>query len=600
MRLSRQLPLKTGAQRSPDMNSITGRPRLKQLVMLFSTACMILLVTVTTAIAAPAQKKTVDKESPAIQAVPVPVPEAQVELDGKPLFPIKTKVLSLLPEERAKTISIRLLRLVKNPLFHLDSLKVVDNDITSDIVSDDLIIMSVSEADALAEGKPRPQLAREFAGKIRAAMEARNREYSTRSLLFGALYTLLSTLVLIATLSLIRRFFPRLIANIHSWRGSYIRSIRIQSIEVLNEERIVALITSILRSIRLLLLLGLFYLYIPLVLSFFPWTRGMASKLFDYILTPLEKLFHAAVSYLPNIFFLLVILAIAHYTIRLTRFIFSEIEKQTISIPGFFPEWADPSFKITRFLILAFAAVVAFPYLPGSGSPAFRGVSVFLGVLFSLGSTSAVANVVAGVILTYMRAFKLGDRVKIADTMGDVVEKNLLVTRVRTIKNVDITIPNAMVLGSHVVNYSSSSQNYGLILNTTITIGYDAPWRQVHELLISAARATGNILELPAPFVLQTALNDFYVSYEINAYTDKPSVMARTYSELHQNIQDAFNEAGVEIMSPHYSTLRDGNRTTIPDAYLAKDYREPSFRVTRVAGERGGESRATEGKGVRG
>ena len=219
-----------------------------------------------------------------------------------------------------------------------------------------------------------------------------------------------------------------------------------------------------------------------------------------------------------------------------------------------------------------------FPYLPGADSPAFKGISVFLGVLFSLGSTSAIGNIVAGVILTYMRAFSLGDRVQIADTMGDVVEKTLLVTRIRTIKNVDITIPNAMVLGSHITNYSSSSQQYGLILHTTVTIGYDAPWRQVHQLLIDAATATENILQLPAPFVLQTSLDDFYVSYQINAYTDRPALMARTYSELHQNIQDRFNEARVEIMSPHYSTLRDGNQTTIPPDYLPDDYRTPGFK----------------------
>ncbi|MDD2541146.1 MAG: mechanosensitive ion channel family protein, partial [Desulfuromonadaceae bacterium] len=310
--------------------------------------------------------------------------------------------------------------------------------------------------------------------------------------------------------------------------------------------------------------------------------RGMATTLFDYILAPIEKVGLAFASYLPNVFFLLVIIVITRYSIKFIKFLFSEVEKETITLPGFYHDWADPTFKIVRFLIIAFAAVVAFPYLPGSDSPAFRGVSVFLGVLFSLGSSSAISNIVAGVILTYMRAFTLGDRVKIADTVGDVVEKNLLITRIRTIKNVDITIPNAMVLGSHITNFSSSAQSYGLILHTTVTIGYDASWRQVHELLVSAACATENVLEMPAPFVLQTSLDDFYVSYEINVYTDKPSVMARTYSELHQNIQEKFNEAGVEIMSPHYSSLRDGNMTTIPESYLPGTYTQPPFKVSKV------------------
>jgi len=227
---------------------------------------------------------------------------------------------------------------------------------------------------------------------------------------------------------------------------------------------------------------------------------------------------------------------------------------------------------------------MTFPYLPGSESPAFRGVSIFLGVLFSLGSTAAVANVVAGVILTYMRAFRIGDRVKISDTIGDVIEKTLLVTRVRTIKNEDITVPNAMVLGSHIINYSSSAKDRGLILHTTVTIGYDAPWRKVHELLIAAAHSTEHILKEPSPFILQTALDDFYVSYELNAYTNRPEIMAGIYSSLHQNIQDRFNESGVEIMSPHYAAFRDGNQTTVPGGRTEKDSALPGLNIAGPGG----------------
>ncbi|MSN26821.1 MAG: mechanosensitive ion channel [Geobacter sp.] len=547
---------------------------------------LLLVMTATMATAAP-QKKGAGKDSAeaTAQKTEPALPEAQVMLDGKPLLAIKVKVLSFSPEDRARTISTRIARFAKDPLFNPESLKVVDSENSSDIIYGDTVLMSVSEGDALAEGKPRLALAEDFAKKIRTAIEARNKEYGMQSILFGALYSLLATLALIAALTVINRFFPRMLAKIESWRGTYIRSVRFQSIEVLNEERIVSVLKSVFRGARVVLLLGLLYLYIPLLLSFFPWTRGMATKLFSYILTPIEKVGISFVTYLPNIFFLLVIAVITHYSIKFTQFLFSEVEKQTITIPGFYHDWATPSFKIVRFLIIAFAAVVAFPYLPGADSPAFKGVSVFLGVLFSLGSSSAISNIVAGVILTYMRAFKLGDRVKIADTIGDVVEKNLLVTRIRTIKNVDITVPNAMVLSSHIINYSSSAQEYGLILHTTITIGYDAPWRQVHELMIAAALATENILELPKPFVLQTSLDDFYVSYQINAYTDRPSVMARTYSELHQNIQEKFNEGGVEIMSPHYATLRDGNMTTIPESYLPESYKQPPFRVSRVDAE---------------
>ena len=189
---------------------------------------------------------------------------------------------------------------------------------------------------------------------------------------------------------------------------------------------------------------------------------------------------------------------------------------------------------------------------------------------------------ISGIVLTYMRPFQVGDRVKVADTTGDVVGKNLLVVRVRTIKNVEVTIPNAIVLSNHIINYSTCARENGVILHATVTIGYDAPWRKVHELLLQAAARTGGLLTTPAPFVLQTALDDFYVHYEINVYTDQPNQMATIYSELRAHIQDAFNEAGMEIMSPHFTTARDGNRIAIPDQYLPQSYQAPSFRVRSV------------------
>jgi small-conductance mechanosensitive channel len=265
--------------------------------------------------------------------------------------------------------------------------------------------------------------------------------------------------------------------------------------------------------------------------------------------------------------------------LKIVHWVFAEIEKGTITLPGFYREWSVPTYKIVSYLLMAFAAVIIFPYLPGAGSPGFQGVSVFLGVLLSLGSAGSIANMIAGVVLTYTRAFTVGDRVRIAETTGDVTEKTLLATRIRTIKNVDVTIPNAMVLNSHIVNYSSSAREPGLIIHTAITIGYDAPWQTVHELLINAAMATDGVIKNPQPFVLQTSLDDFFVTYEVNAYINEPNAMARVLSQLHQNIQDGFNTAGVEIMSPHYSAVRDGNQATTPPDYLPKSYSAPGFRL---------------------
>jgi len=248
-------------------------------------------------------------------------------------------------------------------------------------------------------------------------------------------------------------------------------------------------------------------------------------------------------------------------------------------VPGFYPDWADPTEKLIRAFVLISALVVTFPYLPGAKSDAFRGISIFVGILLSLGSTSAVANAIAGIILTYMRSYLVGDWVQVGDTTGEVVEKTVLVTRILTPKSEIVTIPNATVMNGSVKNFSTEAKKEGVIFHTTVTIGYDAPWKTVHELLVSAALDTTNVLKQPAPFVLQSALNDFFVAYELNAYTNVPKEMLNIFSDLHQHIQDRFNEAGVEICSPHFSALRDGNSITTPSEYLKPDYDAPGFRV---------------------
>lgn len=503
---------------------------------------------------------------------------APVVFDNKTLFYISERVLSFSAEDRAQAISERIRKIAKSSL-PLEAISTVDGEGGIDLVAGDLVLMTVTDRDAQKTGRKRDQLAAAYVEIVRATIQAQRETYSVKTLSMGALWTLVATLVLLLFLVAGSWLFPKIYSHIHAWRGTYIRSLKIQSMEILPEERIADLLTGLFQTLRGVLTVALVYYYATLVLGFFPWTRKFSVNLIHYVLSPLHLLWDAFIGFLPNIFFITVTAVITNYVLKLVRLIFVEIRRGRVEFPGFYREWADPTYKIVRFLVLAFVAVIIFPYLPGAGSDAFKGVSVFLGVLFSLGSTAAIANVVAGTVLTYMRPFKVGDRVKISDTIGDVIEKSLLVTRIQTIKNVDITIPNAMVLGSHIINFSSSAQESGLILHTSVTIGYDAPWKKVHETLLAAAKATSGLLEKPSPFVLQTSLNDFHITYELNVYTDKPNEMAVTYSRLHENIQDAFNKAGLEIMSPHYAAVRDGNTSTIPEDHLPKNYQAPSFRI---------------------
>jgi len=404
------------------------------------------------------------------------------------------------------------------------------------------------------------------------------------ALFFGILLTLIATGVFLALLKVFQQLFPRVLDTVSRWGQTRVPSLKIQRVELLSATQITEGLLSLVRVLRLIAIGVLIYFYATSLLGFFPWTRKLSVELLGYVVTPIKTIGSAFAAALPDMIAIAVIVFVTRYIVKLIRMIFISIERGALSFSGFHREWAIPTYKIVRFLVLVFAAVAIFPYIPGSQSEAFKGISVFLGILVSLGAAGSISNIVAGVVLTYMRPFDLGDRVKIADTVGDVTEKTLLVTRIRTVKNVDITIPNSLILGAHIVNYSSVSMSpEPLILNTAVTIGYDAPWRTVHDLLKQAAVATANILSDPEPFVLQTSLNDFYVTYELNAYTGAPNKMAVTYSELHQNIQDKFNEAGVEIMSPHYAQIRDGNKTAIPDQYLPKHYQAPGLRIWPLA-----------------
>lgn len=508
---------------------------------------------------------------------------APVVLGTDTLFYLKGRLGPFSPSQRAATLAARLQERRRAIANGSVTLRVVEVEGHSEIQVDEQVLMTVLDADTLGTGRTRSALAESFVASIRRSVEASARATGLRALALDSLYALLATVVLLVLLRLLKLMFTRAYSFA---AGPRIPSLKIQKFEVLSARRLREGLEVLIRVIRIFLTFVLFYIYVPLVLSFFPWTAPYSRRIIGWVVDPLQSAWTGFTNYLPKVFVIALIVVVTRFILKVILLIFKALASGALAFEGFHKDWALPTYDIVRFLVVAFAAVVMFPYLPGAGSDAFKGVSLFVGVLFSLGSSGAVGNIVAGVVLTYTRAFQIGDRVKIGETTGDVMERTLLVTRLRTIKNVEVTIPNGAVLASQAVNFTSQADSHGLILHTTVTIGYDAPWKQVHELLIAAARATPEILMDPAPFVLQTSLDDFYVSYEINAYTRTPTVMARTYSTLHQNIQDQFNAAGVEIMSPHYGAHRDGNQMAIPVANLPAGYEAPAFRITRTGSGR--------------
>ncbi len=495
------------------------------------------------------------------------------------LFFVYSKLGSFTSKDRAEAITRKVHDLADNFLFRTDSLKIIQAETTVDIAFGATIISSVSENDALWNNSTKEELAQKYKMIIGDAVVHYKSETSFSTLIKEIGLALLVILIITFLIIYLGKLFKWTAKKIVSQEGKKLKGITIKNYTLFDAKREVNALLTVNTVIKWFFIILVIYLTLPVLFGIFPWTKNFAETLFGYILDPVKGIALSLWNYLPKLITIIVIVFFFRYVFRGLHFLKLEIERGVLNIPGFYPDWANPTYQIMRVLVFAFMIIVIWPYLPGSNSAVFQGVSVFLGFLFTFGSAGSLSNLLAGFILTYMRLFKIGDRVKIGDQTGDVIEKSLLVTRIRTIKNEIISIPNSNVMNAHTINYSSDAPDKGLIVHTTVTIGYDVPWKDMHQALIDAALKTEDILEKPLPFVLQTSLEDFYVSYQINAYTREANKQALIYSNLHQNIQDVCNERGIEILSPHYRAQRDGNSTTIPADYLSKDYKAPGFNI---------------------
>lgn len=498
------------------------------------------------------------------------------------LFSIYNRIGSTSPADRASRIEARIKELHDKDLIELDSLKIIVSEITADIIYRDWIMMSITDLDALWFNTTKNQLAEQYLNIIKAELSEQKEVHSLQRLIIRIGLTLLIVASFWVLVYLINKGYKRIKLYLVRNRKQWLRDLSFKNYTFLTARQEYRAIINLMNISKIALILTLLLISMPLIFSIFPFTRGWAQSIFSMVWNPVRTILSATWNYLPNLFAILVIVFAMKYFIRLVKYFFNEIDSGKLVISGFHSDWAMPTFSIVKGLLYAFMLVIIFPYLPGSDSNIFKGVSVFVGVLFSLGSSSAISNMVAGLIITYMRPFKLGDRVKIGEMVGDVIEKSLLVTRLRTIKNEEITIPNSSILSGNTTNYTSFAQEGGLIVHTTITIGYDVPWREMHAALLDAADRCTLLNKEPKPFVFQTSLDDFYVSYQLNAHTLHAGRRLAILSEMHQNIQDCCNDRGIEIMSPHYRAQRDGNTTTIPQSYLPNDYQAPSFRVDKT------------------
>ena len=491
-------------------------------------------------------------------------PGAPLIIDGDTLFVLYDRRGGVAPETRVKDIYEKMMEIGMRMTLFTDSIFIYEGDFTSDIMSGEDVIMSVTDNDALWQNQTRQQLAADYRTIIHTKIEQMQSEYGLKRKLLGVLYVLGSMAVLGLLIWSTNYYYRR-------WRFRLVRyllgrtsPVSFKNYEVLNLHRQGVLFYGAFNVVRYLVILLLLFIFVPMFFAAFPETKSFTYAIFGYLWNPFVGIVKSIFGFLPNFFQIVVIVICFRYLVKGLHYLMDEISSGRLTINGFYADWAQPTYLILRVLCYSFMIVMIWPLLPSSDSQVFQGVSVFIGVIVSLGSSSIIGNVMAGMVMTYMRPFRVGDFIKYGDIDGFVIEKTILVTRIRTRKNDVVTIPNSNLMSSQTTNYTFSAQNYGVIVHTKVTIGYDMPWQQIRDLLLDAAHKTPHILKKPAPFVLVTALDDYYVEYEINAYTHQSDLLGIIYSELHQNILDSFHKNGVEIMSPHIFAHRNDLPVQIP------------------------------------
>lgn len=508
--------------------------------------------------------------------------EQAVKLEGNKVLTIKKGVGSFSTEERADAVSQKILKVAQDYKYDPENLTVVETENSSNIVINDIILLTIDNRDAALEETSRQKLAQTELIRIKRAIKTYRKEHRPKIIIRGLIFTILSLITIIMIYRILNLLFTKLHEHLDRWNIQQSEKLYINKLKITSSKKISFWISTAINITRLITFFVVFYWFLVAVLGFFPYSASLSAFLSSLVYNMLYSIFHSFANYLPNLIFIIITVGLSYYTIKAVNKVFTAIDQGIIKLKWFYPEWSKTTKYLFIFFITALAFALIYPHLPGAGSAAFQGVSIFVGVVFSLGSSRLMSNIMAGIILTYTRAFHRGERIRINEHYGDVVERDMLVTRIRTIKNEIVSIPNSKVLDSDILNYSKMALcEDGLILHTEVTIGYNVPRETVESLLISAALDTECIRKDKQPFVFEKSLNDYHITYEINAYTNKADLTALIYSELHRQILTKFDEANVEIMSPSYFALRDGNPVTIPPAYL-KDYKSPYFNLNIV------------------
>ncbi|RPI13496.1 MAG: mechanosensitive ion channel family protein [Lysobacterales bacterium] len=510
--------------------------------LLFSTPCPA-------GGATPAAVQT--QSPPDLRLLEEDTPTALVSLDGHAIF--RVRGVSAFPaDERARAIEERLRAFARHKARSVDELRLVSQANATLILAGTERIATVLDADASLEHIDRNTLAEVNLARMKEAVERYRADRAPAYLLRHAVYAVIGTLLLAGFVFGVRRLDRWFEHRVEARYGRVLAEFEGRSKSLVRAQWIASVLRWSVSALAMLLVVAGILAWLGFVLELFPWTRPTGVRMVALFTAPLAAFGRDVVAALPGLAFLVVLYAITRALLRFLRMAFSAVQSGSVRFEEFDPDWAEPTYKIVRLLVVVLALVVAYPYVPGSGSEAFKGISLLLGVMFSLGSSSIISNMIAGYTMTYRRAFRRGDLVRVGEAIGFVTNMRLQVTHLRNMRNEEIIVPNSEILGSTVINYTSLGRSEGLMITTTVGIGYETPWRQVESMLLLAAERTTGVRREPKSFVLVTQLGDFCVSYDLYAPIEDPGTRMTTLAALNRNVLDVFNEYGVQIMTPAY------------------------------------------------
>lgn len=480
-----------------------------------------------------------------------PVEEAALVIQNRTITVFRSRFQGRSPAVRMEGAQRQFQQATNSPQPGTVTARTIPEGVLVSIGEESIFVLTPEDFDRVSE-ETMDEAANRAVNNLRVAYAETLELRDARRISEAVGLIVLATVLLLISFWVLHRLRKFGQARLTRVAGPRVRSVGISGFTFLTRERLLTLTRSLLKVLTWAVQLVLIYLWLAYCLKRFPYTRPWGEALGYYLLITFKSLLLGAVGALPGLLVVVIILCVTRLLVRTVRAFFNAVEAGKVAVTGIYPDTAPATRTILVILLWLFALIVAYPYIPGSNTAVFKAVGVFLGVVISLSSSGLLVQAMSGLVLVYSRALKPGEYVHINDVEGVVDSVGMFSTKVRTIKDEEITIPNSFLLATTTRNYSRLTADSGSLAYTSVTIGYGVPWRQVHAMLLLAAERTPGLRKEPPPFVVQVSLSDFYVEYQINAALDRAEQRLPVLSELHLNIQDVFNEYGVQILSPHY------------------------------------------------